>query len=326
MISRKGISRKSLMLVLTVVLLAWALPNAHGQDKYPSRPIDFICNWGVGGGADQMSRLLSPLVQKALGVPFPVSNVPGAGGNAGLAKVLSGRNDGYTIGTFTNYTTVAWAMGAESYKIEDFEWVVRLMSVPSYIFVTKESPIKNGQDFVKAAKQRELKIATAGYNTLDDLGVRMLIKKGLKLVGVVFSKPTERYTAPLGGHVDVLLEETGDVRQFIDAGQLRPIICLEKNRNRLWPDVPTMTELGYAVSIPPNFRAIITKAGVPPERLKILADAFHKAMNQPEWKKFSDKNECSPDSYMGPKEFGPWITSSYQELKEMVKETGVKIK
>jgi tripartite-type tricarboxylate transporter receptor subunit TctC len=217
-------------------------------------------------------------------------------------------------------------MGTRPYKIEDFEWVVRLMSVPSYLFVIKDSPIKNGEEFVRIAKERELKIAIAGYNTLDDLAVKMMIKKGVKLVPVVFSKPNERYASPLGGHVDVLLEQTGDVRSFLDAGQMRPILIFEKKRNPLYPDLPTLYELGVEVAIPPNFRCIVTKAGVPEDRKRILADAFKQVVATPEWKAFVEKQECAPDSYMGPTQFPSWVAELYEDLKEMVKATGVRQK
>ena len=35
---------------------------------FPNRPVDLICNYGPGGGADQFSRALSPILSKQLGV------------------------------------------------------------------------------------------------------------------------------------------------------------------------------------------------------------------------------------------------------------------
>jgi len=64
---------------LTILLIALAVP-AWTQEKYPDRPIDFICTWGVGGGADQMARTVGKLAEKFLGVAIPVSNVPGSSG------------------------------------------------------------------------------------------------------------------------------------------------------------------------------------------------------------------------------------------------------
>ncbi|MEW6409579.1 MAG: hypothetical protein AB1488_05640 [Nitrospirota bacterium] len=64
---------------------------SQAQSKYPNRPIDLVVPSGPGGGADQLARLISPLFEKQLKVPFPVSNLPGAGGNAALMKVKTGK-------------------------------------------------------------------------------------------------------------------------------------------------------------------------------------------------------------------------------------------
>jgi len=70
---------------LASLLLVAAAAVAVAQEKYPSRPIDFIVTWGTGGGADGMAREIGALAQPILGVALPVSNVPGASGNTGLA-------------------------------------------------------------------------------------------------------------------------------------------------------------------------------------------------------------------------------------------------
>jgi putative tricarboxylic transport membrane protein len=45
-----------LALLLTPLLAA-------AQEKFPSRPIDFVVTWGAGGGADAMARQLGSLSQ-----------------------------------------------------------------------------------------------------------------------------------------------------------------------------------------------------------------------------------------------------------------------
>jgi tripartite-type tricarboxylate transporter receptor subunit TctC len=90
---------------------------AAAQEKYPSRPIDFICTWGSGGGADAMARQIGALAQPILGVALPVSNAPGASGNTGLAQVLNGKADGYTIATYIQDTLMTIPMGLARHKV-----------------------------------------------------------------------------------------------------------------------------------------------------------------------------------------------------------------
>ena len=64
--------------VLVTLALGLLAAPAAAQEKYPSRPIDFVVTWGAGGGADAMARQLGSLSQPLLGVALPASNVPGA--------------------------------------------------------------------------------------------------------------------------------------------------------------------------------------------------------------------------------------------------------
>jgi tripartite-type tricarboxylate transporter receptor subunit TctC len=97
--------------VLVILVLGLLAGPAAAQEKYPSRPIDFVVTWGAGGGADAMARQLGSLSQPLLGVPLPASNVAGASGNTGLAQVLAGKPDGYTLATYIQDTLMTLPMG-----------------------------------------------------------------------------------------------------------------------------------------------------------------------------------------------------------------------
>ena len=75
-----------------------------------------------------------------------------------------------------------------------------------------------------------LKVAVTGFGSPDDITVNYFIGKGLKLISVPFAKPGERYTAVLGGHADLLYEQLGDVRSFIDSKQIQPVIVFLDKR------------------------------------------------------------------------------------------------
>ncbi len=134
-----------------LVIAALAFP-AGAAEKYPDRPIDFICTWGVGGGADQMARTIGRLAEKHLGVALPVSNIPGASGNTGLANLIAAKADGYAIAVYIADTLATISAGTSRYKISDFAWVVRTQVAPSFLFVKTDSPFKTIQDLLAYAK------------------------------------------------------------------------------------------------------------------------------------------------------------------------------
>jgi tripartite-type tricarboxylate transporter receptor subunit TctC len=298
---------------------------ADAQEKYPSRPIDFICTWGTGGGADAMARQIGSLAQPTLGVALPVSNTPGASGNTGLAQLLNGKPDGYTIATYIQDTLMTIPMGLARHKVEDLEWITRTQVADSFLFVKPDAPFKTVQELFKHAQANpgKLRVATTGFGSVDDVTVRYLEKKGYKMTSVPYPKPGERYAAALGGHAEVLYEQAGDVLQYLKAGQLKPLIIFAEKRHPAFADVPTSRELGIEVTLP-QFRGIVARKGTPPERVKVLGEAFKQAMDTPQWKKFAEEWYFAPDSYQGPEQFGRWVASEVGVLDRLVKEFGLR--
>jgi len=318
--------RRSVVVGFVLFLLAAVgAPSVAAQEKYPSRPIDFICTWGTGGGADAMARQIGSLAQPILGVALPVSNVPGASGNTGMAQLLASKPDGYTIAVYIQDTLMTIPMGLARYKVDDFEWITRTQVADSFLFVKSDGPFKTIQELFKHAQANpgKLRVAATGFGTVDDVTVRFLEKKGSKMTTVPYPKPGERYAAALGGHAEVLYEQAGDVLQYLKAGQLKPLIIFAEKRHPAFPDVPASKELGLDITLP-QFRGIVARKGTPADRVQAMAEAFKKAMDTPQWKKFAEEWYFAPDSHMGPAEFSRWATGEVDTLDRLVKEFGLR--
>jgi tripartite-type tricarboxylate transporter receptor subunit TctC len=307
------------------MVLVQAGAIAAAQEKFPGRPVDFIVPWGTGGGADSMARQMATLAQPSLGVALPVSNVPGASGNTGLAQVLSGKSDGYTIAVYIQDTLMTIPMGLARHKVDDLEWITRTQVADSFLFVKADGPFKTAQELLKHAQANpgKLRVAATGFGSVDDVTVRFLETKGYKMTTVPYPKPGERYAATLGGHAEVLYEQAGDVLQYLKAGQLKPLVIFAEKRHPAFAEVPTSKELGFDITLP-QFRGIVARKGTPPDRVKTLADAFQRAMDTPQWKKFARDWYMSPDSYQGPEQFTRWVGGEVATLERLVKEFGLR--
>ena len=316
--------KKLLKVTSLIVLITMLGTPVWAAEKYPDRPIDFICTWGVGGGADQMARTLGRMAEKILGAPIPVSNIPGASGNSGMANLIAAKADGYTIATYIADTLGTVSAGTSRYKIADFDWIIRTQVADSFLFAKMDSPFKNCQDLLKYAKENpgKLKVAATGFGTGDDITVRFLAAKGYKMTTLPIPKPSERYASTLGGHSEVLYEQAGDIKQYLEAKQMRPLMIFAPKRHPAFPDIPCSVELGFEVTLP-QFRSIVAKAGTPPDRLKTLAAAFKKAMETPEYKKFAEEWYFSPDSYLGPDKFQAWVTAEMETFRNFMKTFGM---
>lgn len=275
-------------------------PKSAQEEKYPTRPIEFIVPWGPGGGADQLARKSATLLEKILGVPLPVVNVPGATGGTGMSKLLAAPADGYSMAIYIGDSHAVLGTGAASWKMEDIVAVARMIKAPSFLFVRyDDNRFKTWADFEKEAKAKpgQLKVATLGKGSLDHLTLAYLASKGIQVTDVPYANPGERYTALLGGHVDALYEQAGDVRQYITGNQIRPIIIFNEERYPAFKDVPCSKELGYDIYLP-QFRTIVVKAGTAKEKVKKLSEAFKQVYNDPEYQKFLEEQYGTKDSFM----------------------------
>jgi len=310
------------IILLTCMVFGFSGLTANAAD-YPSRPIDLIVNFGPGGGADGMGRTVAKLLAPVLSVAIPASNVSGAAGNTGLTKVANSKADGYTIGTMTGLTVSSWAAGMGSLTPEDFSYLAVVQSSPSMLYAPKGSQFKTYQDVLDYTKANpgEVRVATAGMGTLDDLTLKFLGTKGHEMKNIPYSKPAERYIAPLGGHSELIYEEPGDVAQFLESGQLTPLVVFSTARHARFPDVPSSFEFNHEISFP-NWRAVVAPAGVPADRLNVLNGAMAEVLAHQDWKKYcAVKFSCvGPRS---PAESLEFVNKQYQDLSKFMQQFGL---
>jgi len=289
---------------------------AFAQEKYPSRPIEFIVPWGPGGGSDQLARKAAKLMEEDLKVSLPVVNSPGATGNTGMAKLLASPADGYAISIMTWDTYALLATSNTRWGLKDIIPVALMIKQPSSFLTATNGKFKTWADFEREARKQPLKVAVTGFGSPDEITVNFFIARGLKLISVPFANPGERYTAVLGGHADVLYEQIGDVRSFVDSKQIQPVIVFADKRFSAFPDVPASKELGYDITLPQR-RAVLMKAGTDPQKVKVIADALAKVAASPEYKAYLKEQYATEDSYFGTEESLKIMEEELAQMKRM---------
>jgi tripartite-type tricarboxylate transporter receptor subunit TctC len=290
-------TRRSLLVAGSTLAIAPGLLRA--QERYPTRPIDIIVPWGPGGGADQLARLTAKLIEPLMKASFPVVNVPGATGATGMAKLLADPPEGYAMAVYIADTNALLAGPSPRWALADIVPIAVMMQCPSFLFVAENGRFKDWAQLEKEAraKPKTLKVATLGFGSVDDMTLNYLEAKGIQVVQVPYAKPSERYVSVIGGHVDALYEQAGDVRQFIVNKQVKPVIIFAKQRLPAFKDVPCSAELGFNVTLP-QFRSYVVKAGTPPDRVKMLSDAMAKVCATDEYRKFLEEQFAASDSFV----------------------------
>lgn len=304
----------------SVAALACALAtHALAEEEKPGVAVELIVPFGAGGGADQLARESAKLLAGVLPSPVKVTNVPGATGNTGIAKLLAAPNDGKTMAVLTADTFSLLAYLNPGWKMSDIVPLAIMMKQPSALFLPANSRFKTWADFEKEARLHPdtLRVAITGLGSPDYLTLQQLAAKGIKLAPVPLSNPEERYRAPLEGKADALYEQQGDIQELIDAKQLRPILVFSAARLAGFKDVPASQELGL-VNARNQFRAIVVKAGTDLAKIKVISESLDKIAAMPQYKSYLDKEAAITDSYVPAKNAPAFMQAELEAMKKIV--------
>jgi tripartite-type tricarboxylate transporter receptor subunit TctC len=302
-------------------LLAAGLPAA-AQD-YPNRPITLIVPWPAGGSTDTHLRKLSEIASRHLGQPIVIENKPGGGGMigpAGMAK--NAAPDGYTISQLTvNALRQPHMQKVDWDPLKDFTWIIGVSGYTFGMVVKNDSPIRSFEDVVKYAKANPGKFtySSTGIGTSPHLLIEQVAEKaGVQLLHVPFKGNADSTQALMGGHVMAQSDATG-WGKFVDAGTFRLLLTFGEQRTR-W-GAPTAKELGYdVVSYSPY--GLAGPKGMDPKVVKILHDAFRKAMEDPEHKKVLEQLD-QVYWYKSTEDYARWAAETYRSERALVERLGL---
>jgi tripartite-type tricarboxylate transporter receptor subunit TctC len=269
---------------LIIAGLFTVAPAAAWAQAYPTKPVTMVVPWPAGGSTDIVMRAISEAAAKQLGQPIVIDNKPGASGTLGPAVVAAtAKPDGYTLAQIPITVMRLPLMQKVTWDArKDFTYVVHLTGYTFGITAKADGPFKTWQDVVAFAKENpgKLTYATPGTGTSLHIGMEQIAARaGIQLTHVPFKGGAETNAAVLGGHTSLQADSTG-WKPLVEAGQLRLLAIWTAERSKLWPDTPTLKELGYPFVFDSPF-GIAGPKGMDPEVVKKLHDAFKKALEEP---------------------------------------------
>lgn len=272
-----------LRLALALALLVALAPPAAAE--YPERPLTLLAGYPAGGMVDIVARPLAEGMKKKFPKGIAIVNRPGAGGAIAVSEVVQAKPDGYTI-ILTPLSTLVIQpqMSDLPYKTpDDYEPIVNVIAYYPLLAVRADAPWKTAREFIAAAKASpgKLRIGYPGEGTSSHLNYEELKRlAGFSATNVPFGGWAESSVATLGGHIDAVVAQPGEVKPQVDAGKMRVLVVFQPKRHEYFPDAPTATELGYEVANGVWFLLMAPK-GTPAPVVRYLHDAAKVAMAEP---------------------------------------------
>jgi hypothetical protein len=311
-------------------LIQWAgsaalLPAfSQAQEKYPSRPITWICPYAAGGNADTRSRQVAKVMSEILGQPILIDNKAGAGGNIGTEMIARGKPDGYTVG-MGNFAPLAVNHALfKKLNFDPFNDIVPITLIergPLILMVRADSPYKSVKDIVNAAKASpgSLSYASGGIGGTHHLsGALFEHSAEIDMIHAPYKSGAAGATDLMSGQVHMMFEQMYSAMPAIKGGRLRALAITSKTRSPLLPDLPTMGEQGYPAVEVLNWQGLVGPKGMSAELIKTLSAACNKALQDPDLreKMLSQGNEIGGGA---PEQFAALIKSEAPRWGKVVR-------
>ncbi len=266
--------------------LAQAPSTSSGQAWPARQPIKLVAVFPPGGSVDQVARLLAQPLSVALGQSVIVENKGGASGSIGAAAVATGPADGYTFAVVfdTHGVNPSLIPNMPFDSRKDLVPLVLVGTAPMVLATHVGSPYKTFADVVAAAKTKAgVSYGTIGSGSLGHLAMSMLGKNGsLELIHVPYKGGGPMMTDAVAGHVPLSIGSVFVTKPHIDSKRMRPLVVTTSKRSPDLPDVPTLSESGFAGFEAPAWWAILAPAKTPPEILKRMNEELNKVMKLPD--------------------------------------------
>ena len=318
----RTLSRRATLAGLAMLAAAGAPALAQ---NYPTRPITILTPFAAGSVTDTTARAIAGHLQETLGQPVIVENRAGAGGLLAASAVAKAKPDGYTFLITTNSTHSAISLfkNVPYDPIKDFTPVARIGSFPSMVAVNSGLPFKTMQELVAHAKQNPGKLSCAHGNSTGHIACEAIQQRTkTDIVRVAYRSNPTAIVDLMAGHVPMMIPDFGTGMPQLEAGKIRPLAVLTRQRSAQLPDVPTLMRRSCRASICWPGPACSRRPALPPEIAKRIASEIDTFLAKEDVKKRMLKSGVEV-FYTGPEEFAGYVKSELVKWGSLIKEVGI---
>jgi tripartite-type tricarboxylate transporter receptor subunit TctC len=260
--------------------------RTSAQSSWPDKPVKVIVPFAAGGGTDAVARPWCDKLGQILGQQFVVENRGGASGLIGTEAAVKAAPDGYTLLMSSNTTTVNLPLLRKvPYDPKSLTPVARLGDVVTGFVIHASVGVKTFREMVEYAKANPGKLAfgSSGSGTGPHMRYEMLrYKTGVDILHVPYRGGADSLIDLLANNIQMMNEPV--TLPHVKAGKLHLLNINHNERSVDFPDIPTLTELGYSNADAPIWFGLWAPTGTPKEILQRLNDEIVKQSKTPEMK------------------------------------------
>ena len=272
--------------ILAVAIACSAATTPVCAQNYPDRMITLINPFPPGASTDQISRLIQPKLQAALGQNVVIESKSGAAGNIGMAFVARAAPDGYTLLTAPNANfTIAPHFQAPPFDpLKDFAPITTVAGAPLALVVHKSLGVNNVAELIAYAKKNsgQLSFGSSGVGSPHHVAGELInAKAGINMQHVPYKGGSAAQADLTGGHIKVAVLTFSTVANVEDDAPIKVLAVTGKNRIKGKPNIPAVSETipGFDVF---GWVAMLAPAGTPQPVVAQLNTEVKKILSDPE--------------------------------------------
>lgn len=328
---RSSLSRAGLIFLSLIVATATATATqlANAQD-FPSKPIRIIVPIPPGSTIDIIGRIIATTLTKAMGQQVVVDNRPGASGMIALTAAAKAPPDGYTLAIVALgqlvQTPAVLHPNVPFDPIKDFAAVSLLATGPVVMAAHPSLPVKNVTELVNLAKRRpgQLNFGSNGVGTANHVVAEMFkLLTNTEIVHVPYKGNVEAINGLIVGEVSIAFTGVPPVVGLAKAGRLRVLVTTGPRRIAIFPEVPTMAEVGLRDAETVFWYGATAPAATPRNIIALLNREIVKAMTLPEVRQVFSQQGLDPETN-SPDEFAQLIRDDYARWTKIIRAAGIR--
>ena len=300
---------------------------------FPDRALTMIVPYGPAGGSGQVAAAMAEAVTSLTGVSINRDHKSGGSGTVGMTAYMAAPADGYSVLEHIDDASSAHALdSSRPNPATDLIPLVTSQVTFSQIYIrTNETRYTDWKSFVAWVKAQNGKATIANVSkegSMERVTMKFITDStGMSIQQISFDKGAPRYGALLGGQVDALYEQPGDVRKFLDSGDFKPILTIFNDRPGVFADVPTHREMGMDFEPLLRFRGFYVHKDAPKDRVDWLKWAFQRGYCEDSYQKFNESKFMTViDSYRDTEGSIALINATIPQYREVYKQMGLDVK
>ena len=319
---KKSIVFSAVLLALSAFVFASGASETS-ESEYPNGPVSVIVPYGAGGGTDSVARALVDASKDAFPDGIAVENRTGGGGSVGMSYGMHAKPNGQIITMITvELVTLPHTGTGGDIDYKNFKPIMLVNSAYSAITVPVDSPYNTLDDFLEAAKTKNMKVGNSGIGAIWHLAATGLAQAaGVEFTHVPFDGAAPAITSLLGNHIDAVSVSYAEVASQLEAKTLKCLAVLSPERLPACPDVPTAKESGYDISIG-TWRGLAVPLNTPDSIVEFLESTFTTAAKSQTFKTFM-KNTNNDIEILNSAAYAEKLATDNTLFKKLIESIGL---